>query len=170
MTLREIGFTEGLDKTLHIMQEHGLLLTSADQQRKPNVMAIGWAAVGAIWGKPIFTVLVRPSRHTFSNIEATGEFAVNVPTEEMHEICMYCGSVSGRDVDKFAEKGLTLLQGSAAMAPLIRECTAYYECKVVHKGDIRDAELLEEVRSQYYEQGDLHRLYYGQIVRAAVRS
>jgi flavin reductase (DIM6/NTAB) family NADH-FMN oxidoreductase RutF len=167
MARREIALTEGLERTLEALQKQGLLLSSVDREGKPNVMTIGWAAPGVIWGRPMFLVLVRPSRFTFTNIEATGEFVVNVPTEDMKEVCTYCGTASGRDVDKFAEKALVAVEGSAVSAPLIDGCVAHYECRVVHKGDVRDSELDAAIRSECYGQGDLHRVYYGRILTAS---
>jgi len=168
--VNEVAFTEGLEKTLQVMQEHGLFLTSVDTDGKPNAMAIGWATPGIILSRPMFVVLVRPSRFTFGNIEAAGEFVVSVPSDDMHELCMYCGTASGRDEDKFAAKGLTTVEGSAVKVPLIEGCTTHYECRVVHKGDVRDSELDADIRAQCYPNGDLHRLYYGEILRTCVGS
>jgi len=169
MNTREIEFTEGLPDTVAMFQKDGLLLSTAGADGRPNVMTIGWGTPGIIWGRPIFIVYVRPSRFTFQNIEATGEFVVNVPTEAMHEECMSCGTLSGRDVDKFAENSLTAVPAQTVGAPLIAECVRFYECKVVHVNDLVDAALDAEVRSSAYPQGDLHRLYFGQVLRTAER-
>jgi len=168
MALREVAFTEGLVNTLQVMQEQGLLLTSVDTRGKPNVMTIGWATPGIIWGRPVFVVMVRPSRFTFANIEMSGEFVVNVPPKDMREVCEYCGTVSGRDVDKFGERHLTAMGATAVSVPLIEECVTHYECRVVHRGDVRDSELDADIRQSSYPQGDLHRLYYGQVLRTCI--
>jgi len=146
MELSKIPFTRNLGKTIETMQQHGLLLTSTDADGRPNVMAIGWGNPGVIWGRPIFMVVVRPSRFTFQNLEATGEFVVAVPPDDLHDTCTYCGSVS--------------------RAPLIEQCVRHYECKVVHYNDVSDAALAPDIRSEAYPKGDLHRLYYGHILRA----
>ncbi len=168
MTVKDIAFTDDLEHTLRIMRSQGLLLTSADPDGRPNVMTIGWGNVGTIWGRPVFIVYVRPSRFTFGNIEATGEFTVNVPTEQMKDTCMVCGQVSGRDTDKFEAEDLTP-ETQLIGAPLIAECVRHYECRVIHCNDVSDAALDAEVRSQAYAGGDLHRVYYGEILRAAAR-
>lgn len=170
MESKEIAFTENLDHTLEAMRKHGLLLTSVGAEGRPNVMTIGWGTPGVIWSRPIFTVLVRPSRFTFQNIEATGEFAVNVPTDDMHDACMYCGTVSGRDADKFAGSDLTVVEAETVKAPLIGECVRYYECRVVHCNDVADAALDAKIRAEAYPQGDLHRIYYGEILRTTQRA
>ena len=76
-----------------------------------NTMTIGWATFGVIWKKPILMVAVRSSRHTFGIIEKAGDFTVTVPTGDMHKETAYCGSNSGRDVDKFKMCSLETTKG-----------------------------------------------------------
>lgn len=168
MTLKDIASTDDLEHTMGVMRSQGLLLTSADPEGTPNVMTIGWGNVGTVWGRPVFIVYVRPSRFTFGNIEATGEFTVNVPTEEMEDTCMFCGKASGRDTDKFKAEHLTA-QTQVIGAPLIAECVRHYECRVIHCNDVSDAELDPEIRGKAYGGGDLHRVYFGEILRTTAR-
>jgi len=169
MELQEVGFTFNLDSTLQIMQRQGLLLTSCDPGGKPNAMTIGWGTVGVIWGKPVFAVLVRPSRYTFGNIEKSGEFVVSVPTDEMQEECMFCGTVSGRGHDKLDECKFTATPGKKVAVPLIDQCRQHYECKVVHTNEVVERALDGGLRKECYPRGDFHRIYYGEILRTTVR-
>ena len=98
----EAGNFDYLNETLDVLGKPGLLLVSTDADGKPNAMTIGWGTVGIIWGKPIFVVLVRPSRYTYGLMEQTEDFTVNVPSAELREAVAFCGSKSGRDYDKFA--------------------------------------------------------------------
>jgi len=68
----DFRYDECLKETLEVMGGRGLLLVSVDKDGKPNAMTIGWGTIGIIWGKPIFAVLVRPSRYTYGLIEETG--------------------------------------------------------------------------------------------------
>jgi flavin reductase (DIM6/NTAB) family NADH-FMN oxidoreductase RutF len=112
----------------------------------------------------MWIVLVRPSRYTYQCLEATNDFTVNVPTQEMAEIVSFCGTVSGRDHDKFAEKNLTAAPGRKVKSPTIAECVIHYECQVVHKNDVIPAQLDRAIQVGAYPAGDYHRLYYGEIV------
>lgn len=173
MKLKEVPFTQNLEHTLEMMRKHGLLLTSVGgggRKPKPNTMAIGWGTPGILWSRPIFVVYVRPTRFTFQNIEASGEFVVSVPADDMHETCMYCGTVSGRDVDKFAEQGLRAVRGKTVRVPLIEQCVRHYECKVVHRNDVIDSALDADVRADNYAKGNFHRIYFGQILRTTERA
>ena len=169
MRLREVDFTHNLEKNLRTIQQHGLLLASVGASGKPNVMTIGWGNPGVIWGRPIFVVLVRPSRFTYQNLEATGEFVVSVPTDEMHDACMHCGSVSGRDHDKFADCAFTTTKAGTVGVPLIDQCVMHYECRVVHRNDVIEDRLDNGVCSECYADGDFHRVYYGEILRTVAK-
>jgi len=160
----KVGYTDYLAETFDVMGKMGLLLVSCDDAGKPNTMTIGWGTIGIIWGKPIFTVLVRPSRYTHNLIEHTEDFTVNVPPSSLAEVVAFCGSASGRDHDKFAEKGLTAIPGIDVKSPSIKECIIHYECKVVHKNYVMKDNLAGSIVSSAYRSGDFHTIYYGEIL------
>ncbi|NLW49897.1 MAG: flavin reductase family protein [Candidatus Brocadiaceae bacterium] len=170
MEWTQVEYTHNLGHTLEILRGKGLLLTTVGETGRPNTMTIGWGSVGVIWSRPVFTVLVRPSRHTFANLRAHGEFVVSVPDQDMGEVCDFCGTESGRDVDKFERCGLTPVDAATVSVPLIAECVRHYECRVVHRNDVLDAEIADDIRAGAYPQGNLHRLYYGQILRTTERA
>jgi len=153
-----------LEETIQKLKHPGLLLVSADADGKPNAMTIGWGTIGVIWGKPIFIVLVRPSRYTYKLMEQADDFTVNVPSADMGDVVAFCGSKSGRDYDKFAEKGLTAVPGRSVKSPIIDQCVIHYECKVVHKNDVLKDKLAEKIISSAYASGDFHTIYYGEIL------
>ena len=158
------GYTDYLKETLDALGKPGLLLVSTDAKGKPNAMTIGWGTVGIIWGKPIFIVLVRQSRYTHELMEQTEDFTVNVLPADMADVVDFCGTKSGRDCDKFAEKGLTAVPGKKVKSPIIEECVIHYECKVVHKNDVLKDKLAAEITSSAYAEGDFHTIYYGEIL------
>lgn len=160
----EVHYTDYLKETIDKLGRGGLLLASRDSEGKPNAMTIGWGTIGIIWGKPIFVVLVRPSRYTYKLIEITDDFSVNVPPPELSDEVLFFGTVSGRDCDKFAEKGLTAVPGKKVKSPIVQECVIHYECKVVHKNDVIKDRLVPEIISRAYSKGDFHRIYFGEIM------
>lgn len=170
MELKEVHYSHNLDMTLKRMAEGGLLLATQNEQGIPNAMTIGWGNVGIVWGRPVFIVFVRPSRFTFQNLERNSDFTVNVPTTYMKDVCALCGSESGRTVDKFAECSLTAVPAERVKAPLIEQCERFYECRTIHMGDVRDSMLADTIRDGFYGRGDLHRVYYGEILRTAERT
>ncbi len=166
MTKRTIRYSDYFAQTVQRMRQDGLLLVTADAAGKPNAMTIGWGAIGSIWGRPVFIVLVRPSRYTYSRLEAVGEFTVNVPPRELAAAVNLCGTVSGRDRDKFKEAGLTSIPSRQVRPPIVAECVVHYECRILHRNDVVPEALVQAVVDDAYSTGDFHRVYFGEIVAA----
>ena len=162
----EARYTDYLKETFDVMRKMGLLLVSTDAAGKPNAMTIGWGTIGIIWGKPIFIVLVRPSRYTHGLMEQTEDFTVNVPSADLADVVAFCGSASGRDHDKFSEKGLVAVPGKKVKSPVIEQCVIHYECNVVYQTDLNLDRLPKKILSEYYPARDLHTFYFGEILTA----
>lgn len=146
------------------LDDAGLLLAATKRSGESNVMTIGWGTVGVVWGLPMFTVLVRPSRFTYQFIEDAGEFTVNVPSPDMRAFVDFCGTRSGRDVNKFAEFDIASSPGQRVQSVTIDPCPWVYECRVVQKNDVLPETFAPKIISSYYPRGDFHRVYYGEIL------
>jgi len=162
----QVRFTDYFAQTIQRMRDDGLLLVSTGADGKPNVMTIGWGTIGCIWSRPVFIVLVRPSRHTYGRLEQVNDFTVNVPPREIPEAVAHCGTVSGRDHDKFEEAQLTPIPSREVRSPIIKECVVHYECRTLHRNDLVPEALAQAVREEFYPSGDFHRVYFGEIVAA----
>ena len=107
------------------------VLVSCGHGERANIISIAW--IGTLCSKPPqLGIGVRPNRHSHGLIQETGEFVVNIPGEGLIDEVEYCGFVSGRDVDKFAVRGLTPVPGSKMQTPIIAECPINVECRVSH--------------------------------------
>lgn len=105
------------------------LITCGPPER-PNIITLAWA--GSLCSEPpIMGVSIRPSRYSHPLVKQSGEFGLNVPTVDLLRAVDYCGSVSGRDVDKFKAMGLTPARARTIQTALIAECPLNLECKVV---------------------------------------
>ena len=129
-----------------------------------NTMTIGWATFGFIWQKPIMMVAVRSSRHTFGIIEAAEDFTVTVPTGDMGKETAFCGTKSGRDVDKFKMCNLETTGAVRVISPIIKTPGHHYECRIVYKSAMTPAFLEKEFDTSLYPQKDYHTLYFGEIL------
>ena len=107
-----------------------VMLSCQREGEKPNIITVAWA--GTICSDPVMlSVSIRKERYSHDIISETGEFVVNLTTEELCYATDYCGVRSGRDVDKFKEMHLTAEKASKIKAPLIGESPVNLECKVV---------------------------------------
>ena len=129
-----------------------------------NTMTIGWATFGVIWKKPILMVAVRSSRHTFGIIEEAKDFTVTVPTGDMHKEIAYCGSSSGRDVDKFKICSLETTKSRQVASPFIKTAGRHYECRIVYRSAMDPSRFDKDYDSALYPKKDYHTLYFGEIV------
>lgn len=132
MERREIDAFDYADDIVKANARGILFTTKAGEE--VDTMVIGWGHIGTIWAKPVFVAYVRTSRHSHDLLEASGEFTVNVPAGKMRkDVFAMAGTRSGRDVDKVAELGLTLVDGVNVATPAIAECPLTLECRVIYK-------------------------------------
>lgn len=163
---KDVTYNEYAGKLIESIGKGAFLTTAHDG--KTNTMTIGWGSIGFIWGKPIFTVLVRPSRYTHKLIEPSGEFTVSLPFEDLKEALGLCGSKSGRDLDKIKAAGLALKAGQKVATPVIGCKGLHYECRVVYKQNMDPLPLDGEYKGRCYPQGDYHTVYYGEILASYI--
>ena len=165
MSKKVVDFKECQEEAVKAFDARRVLLVSQGNDNIPNVMAIGWGSLGIIWKKPIFTILVRPSRYTYLLIEESGEFTVNIVAPGLEETVKYCGSVSGRDVNKFAAKQLTAIPASQVKTPIIKEAVLHFECRVVYRNDLIPTALAQPLlHDTYAGSTDYHRIYFGEVL------
>ena len=162
--MKQMNFFEHFNTLCRELNSHGVFLTVKDRDGRVNVMTIGWATAGIIWSRPVMTVLVRPVRYTHDIIENASTFTVSVPEgHNLEKELMYCGTTSGRGVDKAAKAGITLVPGMLANSLVVKECKYFYECEIIHKNVINAKTLSKEIVDDLYTQKDFHSIYYGEI-------
>ena len=109
-----------------------IIITCADEEGRANAMTAAWA--GTICSDPVMvSVSIRKERFSHDIIERTGEFVINLTTEDMAFVTDYVGVRSGRDIDKFSLEGnrkLTKTPSEYVKAPGIAESPVSLECKV----------------------------------------
>ena len=106
-----------------------VLVTSLLEGYDPNIITIAWTGI-LNSEPPMLYISLNPVRHSHKLIKESGEFVINIPSVSQVEVVDYCGLVSGRDVNKFLETGLTPYSATYVKAPLIAECPVNLECNV----------------------------------------
>ena len=155
-------------RLLHPM--HTVLVSCVGKAGKPNITTMAWAMPTSI-EPPLIAISLAPKRHSHSLIEESQEFIVNIPTLELLQAVLACGSFSGRSFDKFKKANLTPMPGKKVKAPAIRECIAHLECTVdsqfttgdhtVFVGKIVEAYADMGVFSESYDLKKARMLYHG---------
>ncbi len=99
---------------------------------RENVMALAWACPISL-APPMLALAIHPSCYTHDMLARSEECVLNIPGRPYAEQLVRCGSVSGADVDKLHESGLTPAQPRRVEAPWIEECLAHIECAIVER-------------------------------------
>ena len=115
----------------YLLLNHGpvVMITSAAGERC-NVMSAAWVAP-LDFDPPKVMVVIDKKAYTRELVEASGEFVLNIPCRAIAAKVITAGSSSGRDGDKLANIGLATAKASQVGAPLLDECVAWLECKVI---------------------------------------
>ena len=112
-----------------------VLVSAADKDGNSNLITVAWA--GTICSDPpMLSISVRPERYSYHMIRETGEFVVNLTTEELVRAVDFCGVKSGRDTDKWKETGLTPEKASVVNVPLVRQSPVNLECRVLRVDEL----------------------------------
>jgi flavin reductase (DIM6/NTAB) family NADH-FMN oxidoreductase RutF len=150
-----------LEETLDKLDGDGVLLVAGDP---PNPMTIGWGTIGHIWNKQIFTVMVRPVRHTFSLMESANSFTICILPDQFRKELHICGTQSGRDINKIKTCNFSIEKSIGTDAFYIGESVIHFECRLVHKHRLDPATLDPAIVKRYYPSNDFHMVYYGEIL------
>jgi flavin reductase (DIM6/NTAB) family NADH-FMN oxidoreductase RutF len=118
-----------LSKVFTLIEPGPLTLVTTYDGSKSNVMTISWTMV--LDFTPVFAITTGAWNHSFAALQATRECVVAIPTVDLLDRAVGIGTCSGTDTDKFAKFKLTAVPGKLVRAPLIRECLANIECKVI---------------------------------------
>jgi len=129
---------------------HTVLVTCVDKTGKANIITLAWSMPTSI-NPPMVVISIAPKRLSHRMIKKTGEFVINIPTMKIVRQTLFCGRISGVKCDKFKEAPLTAAPAKKVRSPIIKECVAHLECKLV----------------QTIPTGD-HTLFVGEVVAAYV--
>ena len=142
-------------------RQWGLLVAGLD---RPNPMTVSWGGFGTLWNRNVVTVYVRHSRFTFGLLSAEGEFTLNFFPERRRRALEQCGTLSGRDVDKWMATGLTPVTSERVGPPRVAEANLSLECRVLASTDLAPGELSPEIRNEFYTGKEPHRMFVGEVL------
>ena len=137
-------------------------LLSAGTMDHHNTMTISWGGMGTLWEKPVVTVYVKPCRHTFQYMNKNIYFTVSFYPEKYRKALTVMGSISGRDIDKDKEAGLTPV--SVTQAVTYKEAEVTLLCRRIYWQDLDEEHMPGDVVRQNYLSDEAHRMYIGEVV------
>ena len=118
-----------ISKAFTLMESGPVVFVTTDDGKKSNVMTISWTMVMDF--TPVFAMTTGPWNYSYAALRKSRECVISIPTVDMIDRIVGVGTCSGADTDKFEKFGLTRVKGKHVKAPLIKECLANIECKVI---------------------------------------
>jgi flavin reductase (DIM6/NTAB) family NADH-FMN oxidoreductase RutF len=159
--MQHVDYLASAERAMKQIEKGAFLTVQAGD--KVNIMTIGWASIGFLWGAPMMTVLVRKSRYTWNIMERAVDFTVSVPMADARKALEICGTLSGRKIDKREKSGLEFFPAETVKTPIIDIPGIHFECRIVYKTPL-DPLLLAESYKHLYPEKDFHTMYFGEIV------
>jgi flavin reductase (DIM6/NTAB) family NADH-FMN oxidoreductase RutF len=119
-----------LSKVYQLIEPGPVVLLTTAHNGRANIMTMSWHTM-VDFEPPLIACVVSEGDYSFAALRATGECVIAVPALELAPKVVKVGNSSGRDIDKFAAFGLTPVPAMRVAAPLVAECFANLECKVI---------------------------------------
>lgn len=154
--LKEVSITDALKKKY---PESVSLVSSVEKGGKTNLIPLGWFMQTSL-DPPMIAISVGKTRYSHKLISETKEFVFMYPGIDMESDIIYCGTHSGKDVDKIKELKLKTIAAKEVKAPLLEKALACLECKVKNSIDTGDHTIFSgQVLRAYTSNKDIKKLY-----------
>lgn len=162
----EIRCEELTDNPFKLVGSDWMLITAGTPDAF-NLMTAAWGGLGVLWQRNVAFCFVRPTRYTYGFMEKSDRYTLSFFADEYRNMLNFCGSRSGKDVDKVAETGL---------APVFENGFVYYDqarlvfqCRKLYAQDLMPDAFLDPRINDLYPLKDYHRMYVGEILKCLRR-
>jgi flavin reductase (DIM6/NTAB) family NADH-FMN oxidoreductase RutF len=136
-----------ISKAFTLIEPGPVVLVTTNDGKKNNIMTISWTMV--LDFTPAFALTTGEWNYSFAALRKTKECVISIPAVDMLDKVVGIGTCSGVDTDKFNKFRLTPVKGKKVKAPLIKECLANIECKVVDIVKKHNIVVLEPVAAYF---------------------
>ena len=169
MEFKEIQASTLKDNFFKAIGKDWMLITAGTKDSF-NTMTASWGTIGVLWNKTVAICFVRPQRHTFKFMEDNEFFTLTFFDRGDRNILQYCGTHSGRNVDKMAETGLKPRFTDSGNV-YFEQARLVMECKKLYSDHIKpDMFHIPGIRDKTYPSRDYHKFYIGEITSCMQRS
>jgi len=147
---------------------HNWMLITAGDIERFNTMTASWGGMGVLWDKNVCFCFVRPSRYTFEFMEDNRSFSLSFFDDTYRRVLEYCGSHSGRHVDKIEKCGITPVEG-AINDVYFEEAKLVVECRKLYAQELDPTAFFAQTLVDIYPEKDYHRMYVGEIAKVLAK-
>jgi flavin reductase (DIM6/NTAB) family NADH-FMN oxidoreductase RutF len=125
-----------LSKVYQLLEPGPVVLLTTARKGRSNVMTMSWHMM-VEFEPPLVACVISNANYSFAALRATGECVIAIPSAKLAPKVVKIGNSSGRDVNKFEACGLTLVTAERVAPPLVADCFANLECRVVNTRMVR---------------------------------
>ncbi|MBR6873299.1 MAG: flavin reductase [Ruminococcus sp.] len=167
--LRKLDLSEaGKDMDVFTSIGADWMLVTAGTPEGFNMMTASWGFAGIMWNKPCAITAIRPQRYTKHFIDAGEYFTLSFYPPEYRKALAFCGSNSGRDVNKCEKTGLIPVKVGETVA--FEQASRIFLCRKLYAQTMTEDSFTDKtIVSDQYRLNDFHTAYYGEIVAAYIR-
>jgi len=144
------------------------MLVTAGTLESYNTLTASWGGMGHLWRRNVCFTFIRPSRYTFDFMEKSQYFTLCFFEEKYRSVLNFCGSRSGRDVDKAKETGISPAATDNGSV-YFTEARLVIECEKIYYHDVMPKQFIKKEIDELYPNGDYSRMYIGEITNAMAR-
>lgn len=119
-----------LSQVYRLIEPGPVVMVTTASAGRPNIMTMSWHMM-VDFEPPVIACVISNRNYSFDAVRKTRECVINIPTVELAKKVVACGNTSGRNTDKFKKFGLTSTAATCVLPPLINECYANLECRVI---------------------------------------
>ncbi len=160
-TWKSVPLASLKENVFHSIGDDWMLVTAGTTDHW-NTMTASWGGFGVLWNLNVSFCFVRPTRHTYEFMERADRYTLSFYDEDQRDALDFCGSRSGRDVDKAAETGLvpSVVEGAIAF----EQARLVLVCRKLYHHDIDPDRFIDPSIDSHYPDKDYHRGYIGEVV------
>jgi flavin reductase (DIM6/NTAB) family NADH-FMN oxidoreductase RutF len=155
------------DNVFELIGKEWMLIT-AGQPEKFNTMTASWGGLGVLWNKNVVFCFVRPNRYTREFLDKEDNFTLSFLPDEFRDELMFCGTNSGREINKIEKTGLSPIP-TTSNSLAFEEARLILECKKIYIQDIDPKNFLSKDIENNYPQKDYHRMFIGEITNCLMK-
>jgi len=151
-----------IDESVFRLLDKDWMLITAGVTGHFNTMTASWGGFGIIWNQPVAFIFVRPPRYTYEFLEKYNWFTLSFFGAGFKDALNFCGSKSGRNIDKVAATGLVPVETDKGNI-YFKDARLVFECRKIYFQDLQAVNFLDPGIERNYPKKDYHRMYFGKV-------
>lgn len=152
---------------IKMLSEDWMLITAGNND-KFNMMTASWGGIGFLYQKPVAFCFINPARYTYQLMENNDTYTLTFYTEAYRDALKYCGSKSGKDVDKVKGSGLTPITTPAG-SKAFSQAWLVIECRKMVAQSLTPESIADKSIKGEWAGKQMHKMFIGEIINVWVK-